>query len=640
MRSAAADPASRGSAFCPRVRTKGRRAGWALALALLGVLPRLAVSGQMPPPVTLRSPIRVWVDQLGYRTAGRKILIIASDKPLPRDETLMFDLTEATTLKVVWSSFDHPEAIRRFHDGRKDGESGDCVAQLDLTGFKKPGRYFVAVRGEENAERSYLFNIGDDVYRHSALAAWKMLYYNRADTAKPEKHAGPWHHQPAHRGPHQATQARVYAWTGKPHWEPVGSEVADPTPRDVSGGWWDAGNFDKYMGNTTTCHNELLLALQLLGDAPKDGELNIPESGNGIPDVLDEVRYGTEFLLRMADPTGAAFGRVYERTACPPDADTSPVMLTQTASGATMNRAAALAYAALVWQERGLDPAFAKKCMDESLKSWKLLEAKPHPWPADPKDPKKPAYTGEWFFVDYDQCRALAAACYFKATGEKRFDAVVQEGFRKWNHMGPGESKELYPTIWVYTHTPGADAALVARMKKMLTDAAEGVVKQTGSHRAYAAGIRGYWWGSNRLIGSSGVNCILAAELAADAAARPRFLDAAEEYIHYLHGRNPIGMCYLTNMKQFGAEHSVMVMFHAWLGNPSKQNDPYGGKFVGEGPGKVGPPPGYVVGGANGGMRHYLDSLSGGKPWEFSEPCLSYQSPCVILLSYFGQRRP
>jgi hypothetical protein len=277
--------------------------------------------------------------------------------------------------------------------------------------------------------------------------------------------------------------------------------------------------------------------------------------------------------------------------------------------------------------------------MDESLKSWQLLKDKPHPWPADPKDPKKPAYTGEWFFVDYEKSQALAAACYFKATGDKQYDAIVQQSFAKWNSLPPGETTELYPVIWVYTHTPNAEPALVQKMKKMITDSADAAAGQTGPNRGYAAGVRGYWWGSNRLVGYCGVNCILAAEFSDDAPTKQKYLDAAEEYVHYLHGRNPIGLCFLTNMKPFGAEHSVMIMFHSWLGNASKEKDPYGGKFIGEGPGKVGPPPGYVVGGVNGSMKRYVDTLDWRQnPWEFNEPCITYQSPCAALLSYFALR--
>lgn len=271
--------------------------------------------------------------------------------------------------------------------------------------------------------------------------------------------------------------------------------------------------------------------------------------------------------------------------------------------------------------------------MAESLKSWTLLEKKPHPWPADPKDPKKPAPTGEWFFADFDKCRALAAACYFRATGKPEFEAVVREIASKWN-IGPGENAEVYPTVWVYTRTKGADAELVKSLKQKMLAAADGVVKQTGSNRGYAAGVRGYWWGSNRAIGQAGLCCLVAAELTDDAQARRRYLDAAEEFVHYLNGRNPIGRCFWSNMKAFGAENSVMVMFHAWVGADGK---PASAKYIGEGEGKIGPFPGMVVGGVNGGMKRYVDELDWRKnPWEYNEPCITYQSSCASLLAYFG----
>ena len=602
-----------------------------VACAALAVV-ACAVAAEVPPTVTEKSAVRVWVDQIGYRPAAAKIVIVAGDQPLP--DGLALDVCDARTGRAVWSLKDHPGALKPYKNGQKDGESGDYTVHLDLTDLRTPGRYYVTVVPPgASAERSYGFNIGEGVYRAAALAAWKAFYYNRADQEIPEKYGGLWTHKTDHRGPNQATEARLYQWTGAAHWDPVGKEVADPAPHDVSGSWWDAGNFDKYMGNTTLCHNELLLGVQLLGDAPRDGDLNIPESGNRIPDVLDEVRYATEWFIRMGTADGAAFGRVYEKTACPPEADTTPVMLTQQTSGATINRAAALAYASTVWNERKLDPAFARKCMEESLKSWSLLQTKPHPWPPDPKNPKKGAYTGEWFFADFDKCRALAAACYFRATGKAEYDQIVREIASKWT-IGPGENAEVYPAIWVYAHTPGADADTVRKLKKMMADAAEGVVRQTGANRGYAAGVKGYWWGSNRAIGQSGLGCLVAAELADDPAARQRYLQAAEEYVHYLNGRNPIGLCFWSNLKALGAENSVMVMFHSWVG---KDGDKASAKYIGEGPGKIGPFPGMVVGGVNGGMKKYVNTLDWRqKPWEFNEPCITYQSSCASLINYFG----
>jgi hypothetical protein len=197
---------------------------------------------------------------------------------------------------------------------------------------------------------------------------------------------------------------------------------------------------------------------------------------------------------------------------------------------------------------------------------------------------------------------------------------------------------EVWPAIWVYAHAPGADAELVAKLKGLIVPGADGVVNGSGFKNGYAAGVKGYWWGSNRQVGRMGVHAILAAELTEDAAKKAAYLDAAEEYVHYLFGRNAIGLCFLTNMKRFGAENSVMVMFHSWVG---KDGDAKSARYIGEGPGKVGPFPGMVVGGVNGNMKRYTHELNWTKnPWEFNEPDITYQSPCATLLCYFALKAP
>ncbi len=244
------------------------------------------------------------------------------------------------------------------------------------------------------------------------------------------------------------------------------------------------------------------------------------------------------------------------------------------------------------------------------------------------------ADSGEWYVADYDRCRAPAAACFFRLTGDQRYDAIVQEIAGRWTAPPPGEGTDLYPTLWVYPRTKGDNADLARKMKQMVFASADAVVRQNGPARGYAAGIRGYWWGSNRLAGHCGLNALLAAEMTDDPEARRRYLEAAEEYVHYLHGRNPIGLCFLSNMKAAGAENSAMVVFHAWVG---KDGDPASAKYIGEGPGKIGPFPGLVVGGVNGGMKRYVYGLDWRtNPWEFNEPCISYQAPCAALIGYFA----
>jgi len=603
-------------------------------LLLLALVCAGLPAGELPPAVTTKSPIRLWVDQIGYRTSGRKLAIVASDQALP--QVLAIELRDAKTQAAVWNLKSKPEALKPFNNGAKDNDSKDFVAQLELSDFKMPGRYYLTIDNGGTIERSYLFNIADNVYREAGLASWKAFYYQRADCGKPEKYAGVWNHAEDHTGPNQATEARIYKWGGNAHWDPVGKEVLDPTPYDVRGGWWDAGDFNKYMGNTVCCHNELLLGWQLIGDAAKDGELNIPESGNKVPDILDEIRYGTEFLIRMADKDGAAFGKAHELGSSPPEADKTPVQLTQTSSDSTMARCAALAYAALVWKQSKLDDAFAQKCQDEAQKAWKLLESKPHPWLGGGEEPKMKGKNTfrDWFWLNYAQMRATAAACFFSLTGEASYNQIVKEAAAKWKQFAPGDEGELYPVFWIYLHAKGADAETTEKIKKLITSAADTGLNWSGEKRGYAAAVKGYWWGSNRAVGRTAVVSLMAAELAGDPGAKKKYLDSAEEYVHYLYGRNPIGLCFLSNMKQFGAERSVTVMFHSWVG---KDNDKFSAKYIGEGEGKLGPFPGMVVGGVNGSMKRYEYGLNWTKsPWEFSEPDITYQSPCVTLLGYFA----
>jgi len=608
-----------------------------LRLFLGAVLAVVGWAGDPPPAATPSSPLRVWVDQIGYRAAGRKMAVVASGDPIPDGVT--FELRDDRTGMAVWKSADHPDAVKKFDEGRKDRDSDDFVSQLDFSEFRTPGRYYFAWAAPD-AARSYRFTIAEQPYRAAGLAAWKALYYNRADGEKLEKHGGLWTHGKAFLGPDQAGEAKVYRWIpGNPWPETVGTEVIDPKTYDVRGGWWDAGDFNKYTSNTTTTHNYLLAIYEMIAGAAKDKELNIPESGNGVPDVLDEIRVGTEFLIRDHDGTGAAFGRVHQAPGSPPESVKTAVQLTMPNSETTMARAAALAYAAAVWRESKLDPAFEKKCLEESMRSWELLKKKPHPWPVDPAKPGKVLSQGEMRGdQDYAVWRATAAACYFRLTAKKEYDDVLHDevgklGWAQGKGFESGGNDAYYPIFWSYTRTKGADATLVANIKKSVLATADATLSLTGPRRGYGMAVRGYWWGSNRLIGTTGGLLVMASEFTDDKEKKRAYLDAAEEYVHYLFGRNPIGKCFFSNMKSFGAENSAMVMFHSWVGNI---NSPAGAKYIGAGEGKIGPFPGFVIGGVNGGMKRLVENLDWRqKPWEYTEPDIGYQAGVLHLLAPF-----
>jgi hypothetical protein len=605
----------------------GRFLGVVLAT---GMIMAGAAWGEEPAVVTRTSAIRIWVDQIGYRTHSPKMAVVASDSAIPDD--LQIELRDEKTGSVVWKLADNPKALVKFGGGKKDGESGDYISHLDFSSFVTPGRYYFAMTAP-NSMRSYKFNIATNPYREAGLAAWKGFYYNRADGEIPEKYGGQWTHGKAFLGPGQATEAKEYKWKVGNRWpDQVGTEAVDQKTYDVHGGWFDAGDLNKYTSNTVNVQNMLLMAYEMAKPGPKDKDVNIPESGNGIPDMLDEIRQATEFLIRDHDGTGAAFGRVHQESGKGPDTVKDAVQLTIPNSATTMARAAALAYAAVVWRESGLDAAFAAKCQEESLRSWNLLKTKPHPWPVDPKDAKKILSQGEMGGDnnDYAMWRNMAAAALFRLTGTKEYDDIAKEGFAKldWNK---GETS-TEPCLWVYMHAKGADPAMVEKIKKNIISKADGVLDALAG-RGYGVALDGYWWGSNQHVGFKGGLLVAAALLTDDAAKKKAYIDGAEQYVHYLYGRNALGTCFFSNMKSFGAEKSATVMFHGWVGNA---NSPEGAKYIGEGAGKIGPFPGYVIGGPNGGAKKLVEDLDWRKnPWEFTEPDIMYQAQVVRCLDAF-----
>ena len=113
------------------------------------------------------------------------------------------------------------------------------------------------------------------------------------------------------------------------------------------------------------------------------------------------------------------------------------------------------------------------------------------------------------------------------------------------------------------------------------------------------------------------------------------------EQVHYFHGVNPLRIVYLTNMYDFGAEHSANEMFHNWFTDGSIYDNALNSA--------VGPPPGYIVGGPNASFsdpaisppagqpqqKSYLDFNTGypDPSWEITEPAIYYQSSYIRLLS-------
>ena len=142
----------------------------------------------------------------------------------------------------------------------------------DFTSLQASGRYRVVT---DDGISSYPFDIGHDVFNSAVRAVQRAFYYQRAFTEIDAEHAqGPWVH---------------------------GSDAALAPPGVVKG-WHDAGDFSLYSASTNSA---LFWLLSAVADfSPREDDTGIPESGNGVPDLLDEARWGLEWLLSVQEPSG------------------------------------------------------------------------------------------------------------------------------------------------------------------------------------------------------------------------------------------------------------------------------------------------------------------------------------------------
>ena len=286
------------------------------------------------------------VDQFGYRPGSEKVAVIrsprvgadAGDSFAPGRTYAVVDANSGSTM------FEATPAA--WKGGATDRSSGDAAWWVDFSSVAATGAYFVL--DEERKVRSPVFRIAEGVYRDVLAQAMRTFYYQRDGTAKPAAFAGQeWADGVAHP---QDAQCALYS--------------NGASPKDLHGGWFDAGDQNRYTSQTATYVIELLRAFVENPSAFGD-DYRIPESGNGIPDVLDEVKWAVDWLSRMQNDDGSVLTIAVHAGASPPSSDTSPCRYGPASTSATLTSAAALAYASLVFASvRTSDGTYAQYARD------------------------------------------------------------------------------------------------------------------------------------------------------------------------------------------------------------------------------------------------------------------------------------
>jgi endoglucanase len=548
----------------------------------------LGVNGPIPAIV---------VDQFGYPTKASKIAVI-------RDPKVGYDNGAHFTPGAIYAVIDQSTGKitkqgppTAWNGGATDSVSGDKVWWFDFSDVTTPGTYSVV--DVDKGLRSPEFQIDDRVYQNVLKHAVRMYFYQRAGLKKTAETAGSdWADAANHMGPGQDSQTRP--WPARR--ELSKSEASQI--KDLHGGWFDAGDYNKYT--SWTARNVIVL-LRAYSENPTafGDDSGIAESGNGVPDILDEVKWALDWLARMQNTDGSLLCVQGLDQASPPSAATGPSYYGPATTAASLTGAAAFAYAAKIYSARSEADlrAYGGDLATRAKRAWDWATANPSVLYYNNDDTKQPGSaglaSGQQEMDDAGRLFAKfeAAVYLYELTGDVSYKDFVESNYTSIIASdGPTQwDADRQEALLYYTRLPSISpqvkSAILTKFVANMTRNADQLPLVTNNEDPYRSPIKDYTWGSNQSKLLQARLYQLLALYGNDAAVAAEADSAAMGYLHYIHGVNPLGLVYLTNMKSVGASHSASTMFHNWFAHGTRWERASGAM--------PGPPPGYLVGGPN-----------------------------------------
>lgn len=395
----------------------------------------------------------------------------------------------------------------------------------DFSGLRVAGRYLIVA---DNGLSSHPFDVGVDVFDRVVRATQRWFYFQRAFTAIVGKHAeGPWTH-------------------------PTDAEKA---PRGVIKGWHDAGDLTIYNASTSAA---LFWMLEAYNDfAPDDDDTNIPESGNGIPDLLDEIRWGLDWMLSVQEPSGGfASSTCLDRYG--PYGTNSPNNVPRYSPGevgtlATARAVGILAYASATF--RGFDPAFADRCLQAAQRGYAYLRAREG---QDTDGPSCPAYRADGNRKVGRQVRMLASAGMLLATGDVSFNADFDKNYEEIQHIPDYNNVNGFAGA-LYLRAPAGRLERKAAIRRQFRELAA-TAAADGSAHPYQWSSHYYWGSISNGFHRSGMFSIHAC---LEDPSRASDCEQSLANVHYSLGRNSLQHAYVSGLP--GVTQGMNWSFHQWL---------------------------------------------------------------------------
>ena len=577
-------------------------------------------------------------NQLGYFPSYAKKATLISDSSDPVD----FDLYNGDG-EIVYSG----ETIAMGHDNDSDND----VHIIDFSEFDEEGDGYYLKSGES---QSHPFSINKQVYSDMLYDSLNYFYQNRSGEDILSEYISSGDADKLARGAgHNPDNAKTDLVWG----------YSDSYSLDVTGGWYDAGDHGKYVVNggisLWTMQNQYERVTHIKdanADLYGDGALNIPESGNDIPDLLDESRVELEWMMSMMVPDNYKYaGMVHHKVhdikwtglALAPADDTMERIIKPPTTSATLNMAACAAQGYRIWKE--FDPDFADKCLENAEKAYKSAKKNPDMYAPLTESEGGGAYgdnnvSDEFYWAASELYLATENSDYYDdlkktdyylkintlLSGGEDIDSV---GSLNWGNVS------ALGNMSIALVQDGFSNNEIKTLTESFTDASDfyidledsqgyGIPLKTSTIDSESGKIQGYPWGSNSFVVNSAIIMSYAYDLTGD----QKHFNGAVSAMDYIMGRNPMDYCYVTG---YGT-HFVKNPHHRWWANQVDSIFPSA-------------PDGVLCGGPNSGLEDpwvkglgwiagekapqlcYVDHI---ESWSTNECTINWNAPLAWMAGY------
>lgn len=557
------------------------------------------------------------VNQVGYTCNGNKNAKVSCFKKFGSLSGKRFEIVNQETEEVVFSDV--------LSDATTDTKiSGEDIYEINFNSVTQQGTYYIRIpdanlnisaltpRDKENNLKtdtliSVTFKIGDDIYNEMLSDMSKYYYYQRQGLDLQEKYAQQFARENLH-----PNDISVKRW----------SDRNNPSAEtfDVSQGWYDAGDYGKYVSPAATSVENLLLAYELFPQEFEKINPNIPETDktsdlySNAPAILSEIKWELDMLLKLehSNKDGSFYvaanykdGTMYiEDTLYSTSDYNSSAKETDLRSHlATVDMSAMLAHAYIVYKDIPEYSDFAEQCLETSIRAWNWANN-----PVNEKHMSIGAGNRTYTFTQEDLDRSMywAAGTLFRASKFANKDCSEYENYLisncenenvntcfTGNSLGYSHKGRSFLGFFHYLYQNDNPSNQIKAVFSKFEPWRNRILNYDSFGTDYPEW--GYWWGSNMVLAQSSMTLFLGSVVLEGIDNIPiEVLNSNQSAFNYLLGVNPISFSYVSGY----GENSVKNIYSAIYSKDAKLT-PYQC------------PKGYVTEGANSSNNRHLSKYNG-----------------------------